>query len=226
MPPVPTDAPETIADLLERLGGVPADRVRLRPPPGQATEQDVLAAHDRDHRLCELVDGALVEKAMGFRESNLAVWLGHLLYAFIAEHNLGELTGPDGPLRLMPGLVRMPDVGFIRRGRMPAGQERIPDLFPDLAVEILSKSNTAGEIGRKLKEYFLAGTTLVWLVDPRTRQVVAHTAPDRSQTLTESDALDGGSVLPGLLLPVRRVFERLPAAAPPPAGPRKKKRGA
>jgi Uma2 family endonuclease len=79
---------------------------------------------------------------------------------------------------------------------------------------------------RKLKEYFLAGTTLVWLVDPRKRTVVVHTAPDVSRTLTEADTLDGGDVLPGLQLPVRRIFERLaPAESAPSRRARRKKPG-
>jgi hypothetical protein len=74
----PASTAETIADLIKRLGDIPADRVRLRPWPGTATEQDVLTIRQRERRLYELVDGTLVEKAMGFRESYLAWWLGHL----------------------------------------------------------------------------------------------------------------------------------------------------
>jgi hypothetical protein len=62
----------TLADLLTRLGGIPPERVRFHPPPGTGTEQDVLDIHRREKRLCELVDGVLVEKGMGYRESLLA----------------------------------------------------------------------------------------------------------------------------------------------------------
>lgn len=93
--------------------------------------------------------------------------------------------------------------------------------MPDLAVEVLSESNTPGEMQVKRKEYFLAGTTLVWQVDPRRRVVVVYAAPEMSVTLTEADTLDGGIVLPGFSLPVRRVFERLPAT--PTKRARKKK---
>lgn len=55
----------TIADLVEHLGGIPISRVRLRPAPGTARESDVVPVHDRENRLCELVDGVLVEKAVG-----------------------------------------------------------------------------------------------------------------------------------------------------------------
>ena len=59
----------TLADLLRRLGGVPPDRVRFNPLPGFATEADVLELAERDGIFCELIDGVLVKKAIGFRES-------------------------------------------------------------------------------------------------------------------------------------------------------------
>jgi Uma2 family endonuclease len=224
--PTTTD-PEapTIADLLERLGGIDPRRVLMRPLPGKARERDLERMLSRKRGLYELVEGTLVEKVMGARESLVASRINHLLALYIDTHDLGELLGEAGAVRLMGGLVRIPDVSFIRREQFPGGQfpeAAIPDLYPDLAIEVLSEGNTPAEIERKLKEYFLAGTTLAWLVDPRTRTVAVHTAPDVSRTLTEADTLDGGTVLPGLALPVRRVFERLPA--PPPRRGKKKPR--
>src|SRR4051812_41525064 len=102
----------TVADLLERLGGIPGDRVRLDPLPGKATEKDVLRVQKQEDRLYELVDGTLVEKAMGVLESSLALILGKLLGLFLDRHDLGFLTGADGTFGLMPGLVRIPDLAF------------------------------------------------------------------------------------------------------------------
>ena len=150
----------TVADLLHRLGDVPASRVLIDPPLGTATEQDVIAAHARDGRLCELVDGVLVEKTMGYDESRLALELAIFLGEYLRRNDLGALAGADGSLRLMPGLVRIPDLSFIVWQRMPsadAPSNPIPDLSPDLAVEVLSESNTPREMDRKLKEYFDAG---------------------------------------------------------------------
>jgi Uma2 family endonuclease len=182
-------------------------------PPGTATEKDVLTIQQREKRNCELIDGVLVEKPMEFLESNLAGWLLHLLYQFLAEHDLGMLAGESGPVRLMPGLVRMPDVSFVsweQLGKHEVPQTPIPDLYPDLAIEVLSPGNTKEEMDRKVREYFLAGTRLVWLVDPRKRSVRICTAPDRSRLLKEHQTLDGGEVLPGLSLPLREVFTRTP----------------
>jgi Uma2 family endonuclease len=217
---------ETIADLLEQLGGIAPHRVRLQPTPGQATERDLLELNARTNRLYELVDGVLVEKVMGYAEGSLALWLGFLIQSFLQEHDLGNLSGADATMKLMPGLVRIPDLAFTVwekfpvRGQLPT--RPIPGLVPDLAVEVLSKGNTRGEMQRKLREYFLAGTRLVWFVSARKRTVQVFTAPDRSVTLTENQTLDGGDVLPGLALPVKRIFARVPRPAPeaPKGGPR------
>jgi Uma2 family endonuclease len=209
-----TEGPEMLTDLLERLGGISPARVVSNPPPGTATEKDLLGLMRRTGRLYELVDGTLVEKAMGYDEGSLALWLGFLLQSFLEKNDLGNLAGADSTMRLMAGLVRVPDISFVRWEKLPkrrAGKP-IPDLVPDLAVEILSRGNTRGEIQRKLKEYFLAGTELAWVIDPDKRTVAVHTSPDEKTTLTEGDTLDGGTVLPGLSLAVRRVFERLPPA--------------
>ncbi len=202
----------TAADLLKQLGGIPADRVLLDPPPGTATEKDVLEVERRLGRICELVDGVLVEKAMGLAESFLAMRLGYLLNVYLAKHNLGLVVGADGALRLWPGLVRIPDVSFISWDQLPnrkIPKKPIPDLYPDLAVEVLSRKNTKAEIERKLHEYFRSGTRLAWVVDPRKRTVAVYTAPDQSRLVTSRESLDGGEVLPGLTLPLGELFANL-----------------
>ena len=217
---------EKVADLLGRLGNIPARRVLLDPPPGRATEKDLLRMMRKTDRLYELVEGTLVEKTMGYGEGSLAGWILHLIQCYLDEHDLGNVAGADATMRLMKGLVRLPDVSFVRWEKLPKRQipeEAIPDLAPDLAIEVLSKSNTRGEMKRKLKEYFLAGTSLVWLVDPHRRIVTVHTAPDVSTVATEADTLDGGAVMPGFLLSVKRIFARLAPPSPKrPRAPRKK----
>ena len=80
---------ETMADLLRQLG-VDATRIRMRPLPGLATEKDVIEIHDRTNRLCELIDGVLVEKVMGFYEGRLAMVLGYFFETFLNQHDLGN----------------------------------------------------------------------------------------------------------------------------------------
>ena len=96
----PLAKPKTAAELLERLGGISPSRVLLDPPPGHATVEDVIAAHDRDNRLCELVDGTLVEKPMGYGESFIAGTVLMALRLFVDPrntplHEADELSGGD-----------------------------------------------------------------------------------------------------------------------------------
>jgi len=199
----------TLADLLERFGPIPAARIRYDPPPGTATEQDVIALEARENRLFELVDGVLVEKALGFYASFLAIRLAQLLLAFVERYALGIVAGAAGMLRLAPGLVRIPDVSFVSWDRLPqrrVPRQPIPDLVPDLAVEVLSESNTPREMEQKLREYFTAGVRLVWYVDPVLQEVHVYTAPDRREVLAADHTLHGGEVLPGFTLPVCRLF--------------------
>ncbi len=201
----------TMADLLDQLGDIPPQRVRLRPAPGTATEQDVIDIHDRENRLFELVDGVLVEKVMGFFESRVAAVLIQLLGNFTDLHNLGIVLAPDGMMRIAPHLVRMPDVSFVSWNRLPGHQvprAPIPDLAPDLAIEVLSEGNTQKEMARKVREYFDAGVRLVWLVDPETRTAGVFTSPESRLATNEEQMLAGGDVLPGFALRLGELLDR------------------
>jgi Uma2 family endonuclease len=201
----------TMADLLDELGDIPPERIRLRPAPGAATEQDVLDIEIRENRLCELVDGVLVEKVMSYYESRVAVILIHLIQNFLDRHDLGIVTGADGMLKLKPRTVRIPDVAFVSWKKFPNHEipaEPIPHLIPDLAVEVLSEGNTKKEMDRKLQDYFSNGVHLVWYIDPKTRTASAYTAADQMTSVGADGALDGGAVLPGFVLPLLELFTR------------------
>jgi Uma2 family endonuclease len=206
------EAEENLAELVERLGGIPLERIRLRPPPGTAKERDVIAALEAPRkRICELVDGVLVEKPLGAREGLLAAVLIQLLWNHVEAHDLGVVIGADGPFRLWLGLVRIPDVSFVSWERLPGGEfppHAIARVIPDLAVEVLSKGNTKKEIERKLREYFQACVRLAWVVEPKTETARAYTAPDQVLPISREGALDGGDVLPGFNLPLKQLFAR------------------
>ena len=214
---IATSRMETLADILRKLGDVPTTRIRYRPYPGTATAADVVAIHDREGRLFELVEGVLVEKAMGLRESFLASAIIECLRQFVRPRKLGIVAGEAGMMEISVGLVRMPDVSFISWQRLPSGkvpEEPIPKLAPDLAVEVLSVSNTLAEMKRKRKEYFKAGVSMMWIVDPRARTVTVYLSLRKFFVLTADDTLDGGEVLPGFKLPLRELFAELDEQAP------------
>jgi Uma2 family endonuclease len=202
---------DNLAELMEQLGDVPPERIRMRPLPGLATEKDVLAAERAPRkRLCELIDGVLVEKAMGIHESLLGQQIGHSLWTFLEQHDLGVVLGADGMIRLFPGQVRIPDVSFLAWDRYPGGEvpdEGISSVVPNLAVEVLSPSNTKKEMARKRRDYFLAGVELVWQIDPKTQTAEAYTSPEDVQRIGKNQSLDGG-VLPGFRLPLKQLFAR------------------
>jgi Uma2 family endonuclease len=201
----------TFAQVQEQLGGIPPDRIRAFPAAGTATEEDLQAALARTDRTCELVDGILVEKAMGSFESLLAGALISLLGPFVDEHDLGVVLAPDGMLKLFPGLIRAPDVSFIRWERFPG--DRLPaepfwPVCPDLAVEILSPGNTEEEMRRKIREYFKAGAGCVWIVDPPSRTAKIYTSPRRFALIGEDGTLEAAGLLPGFQLRLKDWFAR------------------
>lgn len=137
-----------------------------------------------------------------------------LLDPFVLAHGLGEVfaDGVGYILARGPDLVRIPDVSFIARERLPAGV--VPEGFipgaPDLAVEIVSPGDRAEEIYGKVREYLGAGTRLVWVVWPRYRAVTAYTPDGQVRELGQDDELDGGDVLPGFQARVAELFGAIP----------------
>lgn len=202
----------TAEELAARIGAVPLWRVRTDPPPGTATEADVERIRREEDRICELIDGVLVEKAVSDKTAFLAMELGRLLGNFVAATRLGWILGADGFVRLFGRLLRAPDVSFVRRDQRRGGEvlsTGYADIAPALAVEIFSPGNTTAELERKRAEFFAAGTELFWIVYPERREIVVSTGPDQHRTLGPDDTLDGGSVLPGFMLKVAELFERV-----------------
>jgi Uma2 family endonuclease len=202
-------ADETLGDVLERLGDVPAHRVRLNPAPGTATEKDILDLMGQTDRLYELVDGTLVEKAMGAYEDLVGSLLIQYLGEFARKKDLGVVLGSAAYLRLAPGSVRLPDVCFISWSKLSSRKfprAPIAPLVPDLAIEVLSPSNTHREMERKLRDYFSTGVRLVWYIDPELRSARIYSGPDEFRVVNYQGSLDGGEVLPGFTVPLGELF--------------------
>lgn len=216
--PVPTPDPprKTVAELLHELGDIPPYRVRLYPYPGTATEADAVRVNEHE-AACELVNGTLVEKAVGMPEDYLGTWLAHLLMTFVIPRRLGMVVTGRPQFRMPRGNLREPDVSFTRRDRLPKPLPQVGGWCPDLCVEVLSPDNTRREMALKRTEFFPAGCRLMWEIDPRTRTVAVYTAPDAVTRLDESGTLDGGDVLSGFTLPLRDLFAALDALTDPTA---------
>lgn len=166
----------------------------------------------RGEKIYELVERTLVEKAMGFPESYLAMEIGFIIRGFLEDSDLGYLGGADAMTELIPDLVRAPDVTFVswkRRPERTVPSDPIGQVIPSLVVEVLSPSNTRREMARKRSEYFRAGVELVWEIDPATRTAEVFTGPDDATDIDAAGTLDGGTVLPGFKLALAKLFERL-----------------
>ena len=151
---------------------------------------------------------------MGWQEAELAIIIARILGNFVSANRLGKVFGPDGMFRIEPEQIRIPDVAFVSKQRF-AGRTLQPGAFwelgCDLAVEIISPSNTRREMERKLGDYFAAGVTTVWFVYLNPREVVVYSSPHHSATLRGDDVLDGGAILPGFSVPVSQIFAELEA---------------
>lgn len=133
------------------------------------------------------------------------------LTSFVSPKKLGRVFGDGVSYELVriPLTVRMPDASFVRADRFPSngigsGWFRFA---PDLVVEVLSPSETASLLEEKLHDYMVAGTPLIWVVDPVRRTVMVMAADTPVSWLNEEDTLTGGSVMPGFTCPVADIFE-------------------
>jgi len=219
----------TMGELLDRLGGITPHRVCADPPPGTATLRDFTRRDGRSASgaMCELIDRTLVEKSMGSEQTTLTMWIGHKLLNYLDEHPIAFVSGETYPLLVAPGLVRSPDISVVLWESRPDGTIPVGPVardVPALAIEVISPSNTPGEMRRKLAHYFAAGVKVVWFVDPQKYSGAIYTSPEDVTLLDETGVLTAESVLPGFTLPLSVVFAQMPKPAakkrkpkPPPA---------
>lgn len=162
-----------------------------------------------DKRL-ELIEGAIVENDLGGGwHGVIAGWICANIGSFVEGSRLGYVSSPGTGYSLSPYSVRAPDVGFVAADRLPDGPpEGYIPLAPDLAVEVVSPSDSASEIHERVQDFLRAGTRLVWVIYPRSRTAEVH-AGEGAQTLDEAAMLDGGDVLPGFRALLAEVFAAL-----------------
>lgn len=159
----------------------------------------------------EIVDGLRVEKPpMGAFENVLATLLATWLNEFARPRRLGlAVTEALFLIDSTRSLSRRPDVAFVNFQRWSSdriARENAWDVVPNLTVEIVSPTNLAEDIERKMLEYFAAGVELVWVIYPETERIYVYRSPSSVTPVDSSGELQGDSVLPGFRLPVSELF--------------------
>lgn len=171
------------------------------------TADELLAMPDDGIRR-ELVDGEVREMSpAGGDHGEIGMRLGWRLAQFVETQNLGVVYTSDTGFRLArdPDTVRCPDVGFVARERY-ARSRGVVDRAPDLAVEVVSPTDSYSDVRVKVHQFLDAGTRMVVVIDPPTRSVEVYRSRGERIELTDDDVLEGGDVVPGWTLPVRDIF--------------------
>ncbi len=159
----------------------------------------------------ELVRGDLVVMApAGGRHGHIANTIAYLLTEFTRAGQGGMVFAAETGffLRRDPDTVRAPDVAYVAAGRLAEGEPPpgFLELAPDLAVEVVSPSDSLAAVGGKVQDWLEAGTPLVWVVYPNSRSVTVHRTTGQPQQLSETDSLSGAPALPEFAVPVSDLF--------------------
>lgn len=176
--------------------------------PGQWTEAQLLALPDVGHKI-ELIDGRLTMAPAGFEHGNIGLFIGARIELYARQHKLGLAFDSSTGFWMKSGNLRSPDASFVSAARLK-GLKRLPTGFfqgsPDLAVEIISPSDRAGDMHERLMDYFETDTRLAWIINPSERSALVYHGPTPDKVLTLSQSLDGENILPGFSLPLADLF--------------------
>ena len=162
----------------------------------------------------ELDEGELIEMVRPrYNPHNRIVRvIDRALLAYVDRNPIGEVLSTDNLFVLGPTTKRAPDLAFLTNERMRQIQPgKDIEGGPDLAIEVLSPSDKAAAMRRKVKQYFAAGSKAVWLVYPATREVeVWESEAGPARVLGDQDVLEAHGLLPGFSLKVGVFFRQLP----------------
>jgi Uma2 family endonuclease len=176
------------------------------------TNAEYFALESSDKRY-ELHEGVLIEMPSPSPLHNwIVALLVRVLLNYALEQKLGYVFGDNLDYVMDEGLILKPDVSFVAAGRFTSFPRHF-NFAPDLAVEVISPSNTASEMLYKVDTYLHYGTQLVWIVDPETRVVVVYRKGEGQHLsalrLNINEMLTGEDVLPGFQLPLKDLFAQM-----------------
>ena len=168
---------------------------------------------DPGHRY-ELVDGELIDMDGAPRHGIVATEFAWLLRGYVKAADLPLYVGNATGFRINAYTLRFPDVHVTAWERMAAYDEAegaFPHFAPDVAIEVVSPSNTPAALARKTAEYFANGTRAVWIADPDPRTVAIRRPGQPERVFGVGDILTGEPEIPGFACPVADIFAVLDA---------------
>lgn len=175
------------------------------------TEESLMSLPDNGNKY-EIVKGKLKMNPAGFEHESIGARLISALEKFVRENKLGIVCGSSAGYWMKSGNFRSPDVSFVGKERLK-GFKRPPKGFfkgaPDLAVEILSPSDTVEGLHEKIVEYFNNGSHLVWVINPEEQIVLIYHTQQPEKLLRKEDNLYGEDIVPGFSLSVSDLFAEL-----------------
>ena len=177
----------------------------------RVTTADELIRMKDDGWRYELIEGELRRMApAGMEHGGVGMNVAAPMWNHVVPGKLGEVYNADTGFFLShdPETVVGPDVAFVRADRLPPPSEQkgYSQIAPDLAVEVVSPSDTQPAVDEKVALYLAAGVPLLWVAFPKRRVVRVHRPGREPIELGEGEVLDGEDVLPGFRLPVADVF--------------------
>ena len=163
----------------------------------------------------ELVKGELIRKMpTGILPGIIVARLAAALSVFVRQRKLGEVLGAETgfKLQLNPDTLRAPDVSFLSREKF-LQVKNISKFFsgaPDLAIEVISPSETFQDVQEKIEEYLAAGVPLIWIIRPKQLTITVYRPNRELKVLHEADELDGEDIIPGFHCLIEEILGDLP----------------
>ena len=177
------------------------------------TVEKFLELPDQEGLIRELDEGRIIEmSAPSFSHAVIVTTIAYLLKVFVEKTASEFIVAQGSGFALAADTMRIPDVFLIRK---PAARDApvirggALAVAPDLAVEVVSPSDSAGDLDRKVHQYLAAGTPLVWVVYPVTKNIMVYRKSGERQEFAVSQQVSDPELLPGLNIPVDEIFADL-----------------
>ncbi len=148
----------------------------------------------------------------GHTHGKIAARFTAALAPFVEDHGLGETYAAETGflLRTRPDTVRAPDVAFVGTERLEAAAGSADGFFPgppDLAVEVVSPSDSAAQVQEKVMAWLAAGVRVVVALDPSRKIAAVHRSRAEATFLSGAQELTIPELLPGWSLNLAKLFK-------------------